>query len=251
MAFWNMMGLTIALAALALVAVFGRCQNTGISERVYTSTQQLPEKRTSTDFVPDGDLSKASWNPADFVEFDHDASGKLRYPEISNRVASMWTETYVYFAFRSRYEALNVYEGEDSKVERWGLWDRDVVEVFLNPEPKWVQHYYEFEVAPNNEWVDLEINKKKEPFNDASWNSGFEHSTRIDAQNHVWATEIRIPIASMKVNSIHAGDQWRVNFFRAAGTGSDDYRKFLAWSSISEGKTFHVPTRCGILRLVN
>ena len=40
-------------------------------------------------------------------------------------------------------------------------------------------------------------------------------------------------------------------FLTAAGKGGDDQRKFLAWSIIPEGKTFHVPTRFGILQLVN
>ncbi|PYU39712.1 MAG: hypothetical protein DMG53_24060 [Acidobacteria bacterium] len=120
-----------------------------------------------------------------------------------------------------------------------------------NPQPERVNHYYEFEIAPNNQWIDLEIDKTKEPFNDASWNSGFEHATRIDAQNHIWTAEMRIPISSMNISAIHPGAQWRANFFRAAGKGGDDHRKFLAWSIIPEGKTFHVPTRFGILRLVN
>jgi len=126
-----------------------------------------------------------------------------------------------------------------------------VVEVFLNPQPERVDHYYEFEVAPNNQWVDLEIDKTKEPFNDASWNSGFEHAARIDAKNHIWTTEMRIPIESMNVGAIHPDTKWRLNFFRAAGKGGDERRKFLAWSIIPEGKTFHVPTRFGILQLVN
>ena len=49
---------------------------------------------------------------------------------------------------------------------------------FVNPEPARVNHYYEFEVAPNNQWIDLEIDKDKTPFNDAKWNSGFDHATR-------------------------------------------------------------------------
>ncbi len=51
--------------------------------------------------------------------------------------------------------------------------------------------------------------------------------------------------------SVYPGAEWRANFFRAAGEGGDDRRKFLAWSIIPEGKTFHVPTRFGILRFVN
>ena len=62
---------------------------------------------------------------------------------------------------------------------------------------------------------------------------------------------MRIPLAAMNVKDPRPGMQWRVNFFRAAGKGGDDHRKFLAWSIIPEGKTFHVPTRFGILKLVN
>jgi len=220
-------------------------------EEAYSSSAQLEATRASAEFVPDGDLTKPQWKRAKWVEFDNDASGKAHYPEAATRVASLWTDTYIYFVFSSRYDSLNIYEGEDPKTERWQLWDRDVVEVFLNPEPERVNHYFEFEVAPNNQWIDLEIDKTKDPFNDASWNSGFEHATRIDAEHHVWTAEMRIPLASMNVREIHPGTQWRVNLFRAAGKGADEHRKFLAWSIIPEGKTFHVPTRFGILKLVN
>ncbi|HYK40663.1 MAG TPA: hypothetical protein VEU98_11570, partial [Candidatus Eremiobacteraceae bacterium] len=123
--------------------------------------------------------------------------------------------------------------------------------VFLNPQPERVNHYFEFEVAPNNQWIGQKIDKAKVPFNDASWNSGFDHATRIDAEHHVWSTEMRIPLAAINVKDPGPGARWRINFFRAAGKGSDDHRKFLAWSIIPEGKTFHVPARFGILKLVN
>jgi hypothetical protein len=99
--------------------------------------------------------------------------------------------------------------------------------------------------------VDLEIDKTKNPFNDAHWNSGFEHAVRIDQKHHIWTAEMRVPISSMNVTAIHAGIQWRANFFRASGEGGDEQRKFLAWSSIPEGKTFHVPSRFGVLQLVD
>jgi alpha-galactosidase len=237
--------------SLALLPFSVPSRNATIPQQSYASDIQLLARRSPVDFLPDGDLSKDSWKYAEPVKFDHDASGKSHYPEVSTSVASLWTETHIYFGFWGRYDSLNVYEGEDARVERWQLWDRDVVEVFLNPQPERVNHYYEFEVAPNNQWVDLEIDKTKEPFNDASWNSGFEHATRIDTKNHVWTAEIRIPISSMNVSAIHPGTEWRTNFFRAAGNGGDEHRKFLAWSIIPEGKTFHVPTRFGILKLVD
>src|SRR2546426_1199881 len=253
MVIWKIGVLTVVLAAAALTLLHSsdRGQIAAIPQQSYASDMQLQARRSSVDFLPDGDPAKPSWKHATSVEFDTSASGKSHFPEISTRVASVWTATHIYFLFSCRYDSLNVYQGEDPKVERWQLWDRDVAEVFLNPQPERVNHYYEFEVAPNNQWIDLEIDKTKNPFNDASWNSGFDHATHIDTKNHVWTAEMRIPISSMNVHAIQPGAEWRRAFFRAAGEGGDDRRKFLAWSIIPEEKTFHVPTRFGILRLVN
>jgi alpha-galactosidase len=240
----------LAGAAFTLLSFSNTGQITAMPLQSYASDMQLQAMRSAADFVPDGNSSKTSWRHAKWAEFDNDASGNFHYPEISTRIASVWTETQIYFFFWCRYDSLNVYQGEDAAVERWQLWDRDVAEVFLNPQPERMNHYYEFEVAPNNQWIDLEIDKTKSPFNDAAWNSGFQHATRVDAKNHIWTAEMRIPISSMNVSSIRPGAEWRANFFRAAGRGVDDHRKFLSWSLIPEGKTFHVPARFGILRFV-
>jgi cellulose/xylan binding protein with CBM9 domain len=243
--------LFVSAFALATLAVCSARQTASQPEQAYSSNIEAETRHSSADFVPDGDLTKPSWKHAKWFEFDNDASGKSHYPDVTTSVASLWTASHIYFAFSGRYDSLNTYEGEDQKKERWQLWDRDVVEVFLNPQPERVNHYFEFEVAPNNQWIDLEIDKTKDPFNDPSWNSGFAHATRIDADHRVWSTEMRIPLASMNVKAPSPGAQWRVNFFRAAGKGGDERREFLAWSIIPEGKTFHVPTRFGILKLVN
>ena len=247
----------IGAAILAAVAVFiilwprGSSGQTGLkTDQAYSSDIQTEAKWSSADFTPDGNLAKKVWEEAKWVEFDHDVSGKLKHPGALTRVAATWTEDSIYFAFWCRYDSLNVYHDEDISKERWELWNRDVAEVFLNPQPERMSHYYEFEVAPNNQWIDLEIEKNNKPFNDASWNSGFEHATRVDTKNHVWTAELRIPLSAMKVTAIQPGTAWRVNLFRAAGQGGDDQRMFLAWSTIPEGQTFHVPSRFGVLRLV-
>ena len=241
------------IACVAFILVCGRAasQSTepAIAQESYTSGSRTEAKHLSSDFVPDGNLSKSQWKHAAWVDFDRDPTAKVAHPEVATRVASLWTNKFIYFAFSCRFDSLNTYESEDISKERWELWNRDVVEVFLNPEPKRLPHYYEFEVAPNNQWIDLEIDKTKQPFNDAAWNSGFEHATHIDAGTHIWTAEMRIPLSSMNASDPKAGTTWRVNFFRAAGHGGDEKRIFLAWSSIPEGKTFHVPSRFGILRL--
>jgi alpha-galactosidase len=216
----------------------------------YTSTVRTVSRFSQQDFVPDGILDKKVWQQAEWVQFDHDMSGRLNFPEAETKVASLWTATHVYFAFLCKYSSLNIYQGEDPAKERWELWNRDVVEVFVNPDPARVNHYYEFEVAPSNQWIDLEIDTDKEPFNDARWDSGFAHATRIDDQKHIWTCEMRIPVQSMNVCGLEPDSEWRINFYRVDGPGDNSERRFMCWSTIPEGRTFHMPTRFGIIRFV-
>ncbi len=216
----------------------------------YTSNMRIISKFSLNDFVPDGNLQKEVWKTADWVRMDHDMTGQKQYPQSETEVATVWTSHYVYFAYRCKYTVLNIFQNADPAVEKWGLWNRDVVEVFLNPQAERVNHYYEFEVSPNNLWIDLEINKDQSPFNDASWDSRFEHATHVDPERHIWTCEMRIPVAPMGAKEISAGDEWRLNLFRAEGPDGDSQRHFLSWSSIPTGTSFHVPTRFGIIQFV-
>jgi Carbohydrate family 9 binding domain-like len=219
----------------------------------YLSNVQIASQFTSTDFVPDGNLAKPVWSHAHRVAFDHNWAGNLHYPQAATEVASLWSDHYIYFAYWCRYTSLNVYTGRDSGRDYWGLWERDVVEVFINPQPKHMNHYYEFEVAPNNLWIDLVIDLDRKPFNDATWNSGFEHATHVNADHRQWTCEMRIPLSAI-AGPDHApspGAEWRINFFRADGEGDNEHRRLLAWSPVP-GSTpnFHTPDRFGIIRFV-
>jgi len=216
----------------------------------YTSNVSVNSQHVTRDFVPDGDLDKGVWRLMPRTAFDHNYTGKKRYPELKTEIASLWSEKYVYFAFWCSYREINVYKAEDAAKERWELWERDVVEVFINPQPEKANHYYEFEVAPNNQWLDLEIDLDKTPFNDAGWNSGFEHAVRVDEKRHLWMCEMRIPLSVMKAH-IGPGTQWRGNFYRAEGTGPEEQRSLLAWSTVpARDEAFHNPSRFGIIRFV-
>ncbi|HLK32430.1 MAG TPA: carbohydrate-binding family 9-like protein [Terriglobales bacterium] len=214
----------------------------------YTADLSLDSHHIARDFAPDGDLSKPVWQHATRATFEHNYTGEKTYPELKTEVASLWSDHYVYFAFWCKYRHISTYQGEDPARERWELWERDVVEVFLNPQPERVKHYYEFEVAPNNQWLDLEIDLDKKPFNDAGWNSGFEHAVRIDRQHQEWMCEIRIPLRALQTH-LTAGSEWRGNFYRAEGTGLDEQRWLMAWSTVvARAQAFHNPSRFGIIR---
>jgi Carbohydrate family 9 binding domain-like len=203
------------------------------------------------DFKPDGDLGKDVWNEASWIRFNHGAFCGTEYPQSETRAAAAWSPANIYFAFICRYLTLNTYEGEDPAQERWELWDRDVVEVFINPTPDCMTHYYEFEVSPNNQWIDLEIDKTKNPFYHPAWSSGFTHATRIDVENHVWTCEMCIPLTSMLAGAPQPGAEWRLNLYRADGPSPPSQRRLMSWVTIPGGDTFHTPSRFGVIRFMD
>jgi len=95
----------LAGAGLVWFPVSGPRQIATPPQESYSSDLQLLAKRTPVDFSPDGDLSKAAWKHANSLKFDRDASGKPHYPEVSTRIASIWSETHIYFAFWARYNS--------------------------------------------------------------------------------------------------------------------------------------------------
>jgi hypothetical protein len=218
----------------------------------YTSNLRITSKFSQEDFVPDGKLEKKVWRRAKRVSFNRDWSGREEFPRVETHVASLWTATSVYFAFWCTYTNLSVFEGEDPAKERWRLWERDVVEVYLHPRPEVLKHYYEFQVSPNNQWADLQIDLNKTPHYDLSWSSYFQHATRVDTAKHIWSCEIRIPLGPMQVSAINPNSGWRMNFYRNTDVGDSRRRRSLAWSPILgvEKTNFHVPTRFGIIQFL-
>ena len=218
----------------------------------YIRNLTMTSKFLAADFAPDGNLSKKVWKDAVRITLDRDRFGQTRFPDSEVQVASLWTPGYVYFAYRCRYRSLNIYAGEDPAKERWELWNRDVVEAFINPQPERFGHYYEFEIAPNNQWIDLEIDLTKTPMNGAAWDSHFEHVTKVDAEHKVWVVEMRIPVKSMNANAIQPGDEWRLNLYRCDGPGDDSQRRFMSWSALPAGHngSYHQPASFGIIKFV-
>jgi len=205
---------------------------------------------SKVDIVPDGNLGKF-WATAKRVHFNEAAFTRKPYPKAETVVASLWTAKYLYLAFWCHYQKLNIFENEDPAPERWGLWERDVVEAFIQPQPDQPSHYYEFEVAPTNQWIDLELHLHRNPFNNAKWNSGFEHATKIDAAHHIWTAEMRIPIRSLKEEGIAPGAEWKLNFYRNDGPGTGYARRKMSWGALPSNTAaalFHQPASFGTIR---
>ena len=69
----------------------------------------------------------------------------------------MWSAKTLYVRFECRYRELFLFDDAEEGSRRDRLWERDVAEVFLQPDPKQPQFYKEFEISPNGLWIDLDI----------------------------------------------------------------------------------------------
>ncbi len=195
----------------------------------------LRADRAATDFQVNGDLSKRAWQTAKSVALECDSrSGAVR-PEMSTSVRALWSDKFLYLAYECPFTTLTTFQPVQAQ-ERFGLWERDVVEAFIASDANNVRRYTEYEVSPTNERLDVKIPEK-----DFVWSSGFESATRVDAKAKCWTAEMRIPMAALGGKPSAVG-RWRINLYRC------DYanKAFLAFNPALTG-SFHTPERFGIL----
>lgn len=154
----------------------------------------------------------------------------------------LWDAHSLYLRFFCGYCEINVFADSDLSGRRDELWDRDVVEVFLQPDRFDEKYYKEFEVSPNGQWLDLDIT----PEGLRHITSGIQSRVRIDEQAQVWTAELAVPIASV-TTKFDPAEPWRVNFFRCEGL--DPERFYSSWQPTETSEpNFHVPQKFGWLR---
>ena len=128
------------------------------------------------------------------------------------------------------------------------LWNWDVAEVFVGTDFKNIRRYKEFEISPQAEWVDLDIDRDKANFAEAGWkwSSGFEANARIDRKNKTWYGVMRIPLKQIDSRIPANGLEMRVNLYRCQGP--PEGRQYIAWQP-TRSDSFHEPEAFGRLRL--
>ncbi len=192
------------------------------------------------------DPSASFWRDTPPVLVTTDNLGKPE-PEYRTEVRSRWTAENLYFQFTCHYRELYLHPNPSRTTETNELWDWDVAEVFIGSDFKNIRHYREFEMSPQGEWVDLDIDRSRpHPEDGWKWNSGFEVKASIDAKNKIWYGAMRIPYGSIDSRAAIAGNLLRVNFYRQQGPVAR--RVEIAWRPTMQ-ETFHVPERFGLLRL--
>ena len=199
------------------------------------------------DVTLDTNPASTFWSETVPIYADRDKYDQL-LPRYRTEIRSRWTARNLYFLFSCPYEELFLHPDPRATTKTNKLWNWDVAEAFIGSDFKNIQHYREFELSPQGEWLDLDIDLSKPHHEEGwKWNSGFQVAARIDEQTKIWYGAMKIPWVALDETPPSPGKTLRVNFFRSQGPRSN--RKELAWQpTLSE--TFHVPERFGLLRLV-
>jgi hypothetical protein len=141
---------------------------------------------------------------------------------------------------------LNLKPNPNPSAETPQLWNWEVAEAFIGSDFDRIGRYKEFQVSPQSEWVDLEIDRDNPQGQQGmAWNSGYSVKGRIDAAAKIWYGAMRIPFAAIDARPPQPGRELRIGLFRIAGVNP---KAFYAWRPPNQ-TNFHVPQAFGTLRL--
>jgi hypothetical protein len=188
------------------------------------------------------------WKAAAAQSMSKDCSRQIDYPDIKSEIRAFWSDTDLYLLFRCPYKVLNLFLPANNAAPHVGLWDRDVVEMFLGDDWNNIRHYREFEIAPTGDWIDLAIDLDHNSY-DHKWRSGWQTMARADEKHKVWYAAAKIPLSAVSAKPVQDGTRWRMNLYRIDGLGSDVQRHFLCWqpTCVQNRDPNHVPEHFGTL----
>ncbi len=194
------------------------------------------------------DPASPTWRNAASVWMTKSCSKELEYPDLKTEIKGFWTDTDLYLLFACPYRTLNLFLPPQNDKARRGLWDKDVVEMFLGDDWENIRHYREYEIAPTADWIDLAIDLDHRG-QGQGWQSGWKLTARIDGNAKIWYAACRIPLKSVSEKEVKPGTRWRANLYRIDGDGSGPQRRFMCWQPTCAGKrdSNHVPENFGTL----
>ena len=195
------------------------------------------------------DPNSAFWKGLPPLIVDRTILG-VSLPQMCSYMWSRWTKDNIYFLFAGTYETLTLKPDPNTSSETFGLWRWDDFELYIGADFEHINLYREFEVSPQGEFLDLNIDstRPKAGRNDEQfWNSGFKVKARIDEKNKIWYAELKIPVSSIDKRPPKTGNEMRVNVYRLQRLQKK--LEFLAWRPAGAWNPHH-PEKFGMLRLV-
>lgn len=224
-----------------------RAEERGDHSGTMREDAHLPDENTAVAVrmseLPDADgfPGPSSWELAAPVRFNADWQGKNADPGRETEVRLLWTPETLFLRFHAKYRVITVFSEAQPDGRRDHLWDRDVAEVFLQPDPSQLRRYKEFEVSPNGFWIDLDI----APGEKHDLKCGLRRRVALQEASSEWIAELALPMNCL-VEHFDPAAAWKVNFFRAEGAAEP--RFYSAWRPTrTPAPNFHVPEVFGAL----
>ena len=193
-------------------------------------------------------LDNEIWESAEEITIEKYWSGEKANVGRHFKAKLLWSKCALYVRFEANQaEPLVISKTPNLKTKTRGLWDRDVCEIFIAPDKKESNKYFEFEIAPNGEWIDLAVHQlpdRRET--DFEYNSGMQSASRIEKGKIVMA--LKVPWKAFgKIPE--TGDIWLGNLFRCVGSG--ETRGYLTWQPTeTKEPNFHVPEKFGAFEFI-
>jgi len=192
----------------------------------------------------EGFPSDSAWQTASPVHFNADWQGHHPDPHRATEVRLLWSSETLFLKFHARFRQITVFPDAEPTGRRDHLWDRDVAEVFLQPDSSDPLRYKEFEVSPNGMWIDLDLSQGQK----RDLHSGLRRRVQLNQKTQTWIAELALPMHSL-TPSFDPRATWRANFFRVEGPAEP--RFYSAWSPTrTPTPNFHVPEAFGNLIFV-
>lgn len=191
------------------------------------------------------DFENEAWQKCQPITIAHLWSGEPAPVERQAEARICWSDEALHVRFvGNQHEPLVVSAEPITDRKTLGLWDRDVCEIFVAPNPENPSRYFEFEAAPTGEWVDLGIVLGSEGrLTDWDYKSGMVVAARVEE------TGIKVAISipwSASIPKPNHGDRWLINLFRCVGPEAPD--RYLAWRPTRTPEpNFHVSEAFGSL----
>lgn len=210
-----------------------------------TNPNQIIEAHSTLRDLGVQELQSAEWDKAQPVTIDCYWSGDPAPAGKHAEARLLWNDYALYVRYVcNQSEPLVINNLPQTITKTMYLWDRDVCEIFIAPDQAVAEKYFEFEVAPTGEWLDLGLDwttgKRK---SDWQFSSCMKTAARIEEGRVTMA--MRIPWGH-RLPKPQSGARWRANLFRCAGR--DPRLRFLSWQPTRTPQPFfHVPQAFGWL----
>lgn len=236
--------------ALGLALVLAGCATAAPKDPVAAAPGETAVVRKTADFEVTGDGSNPAWNRTEWHALARRSGGDLPYEA---RFKILYSTTGIYLLMDGTDSKLTTTHRKDFE----HLWEEDVYEAFLQPDPA-SPFYLEYEISPMNSELPIVVPNHRGAFMGwLPWH--YEGERRVRKATAVaggqkepgaavrgWSAEFRIPFALLRGMSElppPPGTRWRGNFYRVDYDGG----KPTQWNWAPVGPSFHEYWNFGVL----